>query len=162
MLLKRSPRFAEDDNRVSLGLTAASAVAAPLLVFLACVLGTSSLAEDFEGVRPMFALLAALILGVAGLMISAMARALTPLPRSPRGALWMLAIAGLLAAVYVFVAALPGSPAFHDSWGELIAATLGLWIGLAALCLLDERLMWRFVAGASMALVGASVAVSAL
>lgn len=111
--------------------------------------------EDFEGVRPVFAILASLLLGVAALMTAVMVQTLTRsstlarLPPAPLGPLWILAIGGPVVGVYVFVAAAPGGPVFHDSWGELIAAMLGLWVGLAALCLLDEHLMWRFVGAAS-------------
>jgi hypothetical protein len=168
MLLKRSPDAAEAEDHVSRGVAAASAIAAPFFVLLVCLVGTSSLTEDFEGVRPVFAILASLLLGVAALMTSVMVQTLTRsstlarLSPAPLGALRILATGGLVVSVYVFVAAAPGGPVFHDSWGELIAAVLGLWVGLAALRLLDEHLMWRFVGAASVALVAASVAIAAL
>jgi hypothetical protein len=166
MLPKRSLGVADHGHPVPLGVAAASAFAAAFFALLACIAGTSALRDDFEGVRPMVALLATLLLGVTALMTSFMARGLTGrgvssrVPSARRRVLWAVAIACLAVVAYVFLAAAPGSPAFHDSWAELIAAVLGLWIGLAALNLLDERLMWRVVGGAAVALVAAAVAIA--
>lgn len=60
---------------------------------------------------------------------------------------------GLPLATYFFVAAAPGGPPFDDSWAEGIAATLGLWLGLTSLALLDERLCRGVAAAASIALM---------
>jgi hypothetical protein len=75
--------------------------------------------------------------------------------------LWIIACASLLASGYVFFAAAPGGPASPDSWGWLVAV-LGPWVGLTALSMLGQRLMWLFLGVASVALVSASVAATVL
>ena len=67
---------------------------------------------------------------------------------------------GLPLATYFFVAAAPGGPPFDDSWAEGIAATLGLWLGLTSLALLDERLCRGVAAAACIALMLGSLAVT--
>jgi hypothetical protein len=76
-----------------------------------------------------------------------------------RRMLWIVAVAATLVAAYLFFAAAPGGPASSDSWGELILAALGLWLGLVAFRLLGEPVMWAFVGATGLALVAASVAV---
>lgn len=165
MLPKRSLGVA-GNRHLRLGEAAGAAFTAAAFALGTCIVGIDALDERFEGVRPLAAIVATLLLGVTALMTFIMARALTVGGASSRsssarrGALWTVAIAGLAVVAYVFLAAAPGSPAFHDSWGEVIAAALGLWIGLGALSLLDERLMWRVVGGAGVALVAAAVAVA--
>jgi hypothetical protein len=161
--------FPEGDDRVpiSAALALAAAITAPFFLLLSTV-GVAALEEGFEGLRPMAAAAAVLFLGIAGMMISVTARWLASLlwPASrlvpPRWLLWAVASAGLLVGGYVFFAAAPGGPASLDSWGELIAAVLGPWVGLTALSLLGQRLMWLFVGVASVALVSASIAVTVL
>jgi hypothetical protein len=154
----------EGDDRVPISSALALAAAITALFFLLLsTLGLAAFDEGFEGVRPMAAVVAVLFLGVAGMMISVTARWLASLPvRASRPVprrrlLWIIACAGLLVGGYVFLAAALGDPA---SWAELIAGVLGPWVGLTALCLLGERLMWLFLGAASAALVSASIAVT--
>jgi hypothetical protein len=154
----------DGDNRVSTSAALASAIAAPFFLLLSTV-GMSALRAGFEGVRPMVASLAAGFLAVAAVMVSVTGRWLVSrLERPPLATLpsllAIIAVAGLLVGVYVFFAAAPGGPASADSWGEVIVAVLGLWVGLTALTLLGERLMWGFVGVACVALVSASAAVT--
>ena len=159
----------EGDDRVPISAAPALAAAITALFFLLLsTVGMSALEGGFEGLRPMAAAVAVLFLGIAGMMISVTARWLASLlgPASrlepPRRLLWIVACAGLLVGAYVFFAAAPGGPASPDSWGELIAAVLGLWVGLTALGLLGQRLMWLFLGVASVALVSGSAAVTVL
>ena len=124
--------------------------------------------EDFEGLRPLAAALAVLILAIAAEMVSATIRSAHPsLTRPPRAqtarrTLWIVAVGAALVTVYVFFAAAPGGPDSPDSWGEVILAAVGLWIGLVASRLVGQPLMWAFVGVAGLALVTASVVVAAL
>jgi hypothetical protein len=161
--------FPKGDDRVPISAALALAAAITALFFLLLsTVGMAALREGFEGLRPMAAAVAVLFLGIAGMMISVTARWLASLlgPASrlepPRWLLWIIASAGLLAGGYVFFAAAPGGPASPDSLGGLIAAVLGPWVGLTALGLLGQRLMWLFLGVASVALVSASVAVTVL
>jgi hypothetical protein len=161
--------FPEGNDRVPVSAALALAAAITALFFLLLsTVGLAALEEGFEGPRPMAAAVAVLFLGIAGMMISVTARWLASLlgPASrlepPRWSLWIIASAGLLVGAYAFFAAAPGGPASPGSWGEPIAAVLGPWIGLTALSLLGQRLMWLFLGVASVALVSASVAVTVL
>lgn len=161
--------FPEGDDRVPISAALALAAAITALFFLLLsTVGMSALEGGFEGVRPMAAAAAVLFLGIAATMISVTARWLASLVvrtsrlEPPRWLLWIVACAGLLVGAYVFFAAAPGGPASPDSRGELIAAVLGPWVGLTALSLLGQRLMWLFLGVASVALVSASVVVTVL
>ena len=152
---------------VSAALALAAAITALFFLSLSTV-GMAAFDEGFEGVRPMMAAVAVLFLGIAGMMISVTARWLAPLlvrasrPVPSRRLLWIIAFAGLLVGGYVLFAAALGGPPSPDSWGELIAAVLGPWVGLTALSLLGQRLMWLLLGVASVALVSASIAVTVL
>jgi FtsH-binding integral membrane protein len=126
----------------------------------AAVLGTSSLQEGFEGVRPMvaagaggFVLLATrfILATVAWLRDRRRAEWSRPIARS---IVAVIAGSSLLVAAYIFLAAA------SDSWAEAVAATLGLWLGLMALAALGERLCWLVAGAGCVALFLASVAVS--
>jgi hypothetical protein len=154
------------DDRVPSGAALAAACAAPFFLLLSTV-GMAALRSGFEGVRPMVAALAGAFLALAAMLISITGRWLSSKlgPPAVSGRHRMLAIAafaGLLVGSYVFFTAAPGAPASADSWGGLIAAVVGLWVGLTALALLGSRLMWGFVCIASAALLSASVAVALL
>ena len=150
--------------RLSLGIALTSLVTAAAFLALS-TLGMTALREGFEGLRPMIAAVGVLCAVFAALMVSIGARgivtALDPASglRALRPALSVIALASLSVATYVFVAAAPGGPPSQDSWGEVIAAVLGLWFGLTALAMLSERLMWLYVAVAGLALLSASVVV---
>jgi hypothetical protein len=156
-----------EGDRVPPSAALASAIAAPFFLLLSTV-GMSALEAGFEGVRLLVAAVAAFFLAVAAMMVSVTGRWLASLLKraaSPAPFPWLLSIiafAGLLVGTYVFFAAAPGGPASADSWGELVAAVVGIWVGLTALTLLGERLMWGFVAVASVALVSASAAMTIL
>jgi hypothetical protein len=127
-------------------------------------IGTSSLQEHQEGLRPFLAAIAGGLVLLASRLIL-VTRASPSWPRieprrSVRLVLSALASAGLLTAAYVFFAAAPGGPPFSDSWGEAAASTLGLWLGLTALAALDQRLCWRVAGAACVALLLGSVAVT--
>jgi hypothetical protein len=154
------------DDRVPPGTALAAAIAATFFLLLSTV-GMAALRSGFEGVRPMLAALAAVFLALAAMLISVAGRWLSSmLGHSARPArswmLWIAAFAGLLVGTYVFFTAAPGDPASADSWGELVAAVIGLWVGLTALTLLGARFMWGFVGVASAVLLSASVAVALL
>jgi hypothetical protein len=161
--------FPEGDDRVPISAALALAAAITALFFLLLTtVGIAALEEGFEGLRPMAAAVAVLFLGIAGMMISVTARWLASLggPASrlepARWLLWIIASAGLLVGAYVFFAAAHRGPGSPGSWSEPIAAVLGPWVGLTALSLLGQRLMWLFLGVASVALVSASVAVTVL
>jgi hypothetical protein len=140
------------------------ALAGPFLL-VATGLGTSSLQEDQEYVRPVLAAVAAGFVLVAAQLIVIAVTSLSPgkeaepLSGAARSALGIVASVGLLVAAYVFYAAAPGDPAFSDSWSEGVVATAGLWLGLTGIALLDRRLCWLAAAVACLALLLASVAV---
>jgi hypothetical protein len=136
------------------------------LAFLSLsTLGMTALREGFEGIRPLVATFAVFCLAIAAMMISISARWLSTKlePTSPpvmlRSTLWILAVVALSGVIYLFVAAAPGGPPTQDSWGEVIGAVLGLSVGLTALAVLSDRLMWLCVAVGGLALVAASVVV---
>jgi hypothetical protein len=142
-----------------------SALAGVFLLFAAGV-GTAALQDYQEGVRPMLAAVAGAFVLLATRFILATAAWLRgrvgvdwfrPIARSM---LAVIAGVGLLVAGYLFLAAAPGDPSFSDSWAEVIAATLGLWLGLMALAALGERLCWLVAGAACVVLLVASVAVS--
>jgi hypothetical protein len=154
----------EGDDQVPINAALALAAAITALFFLLLsAVGIAALEEGSEGLRPITAAIAVLFLGIAGTMISVTARWLAslfvraswPVPR--RRLLWIVGCASLLVGCYVFFAGALAGP-----WDELIAAMLGAWVALNALCLLGERLMWLVLGGASVALVSASVAVTVL
>jgi hypothetical protein len=128
-------------------------------------IGTSSLQEYQEGLRPLLAAIAGgLVLLATQLILITRdslsgARLIEP-HGSLRIVLGALASGGFLVAAYVFFAAVPGGPPFVDSWGEAAASTLGLWLGLTALAALDPRLCRRVAGAACVALLLASVAVA--
>jgi Na+/H+ antiporter NhaA len=135
--------------------------------------GTSLLASGFavyslgdnEGSGPVTAAIAGgLLLLATYLVVSGIAtlreRREERLRASTRTRLGAVAVAGLLVAAYVLFAAAPGDPAELDSWGALVAATVGLWLALTALARLGERLCWRAAGAISVALLLGSVAVA--
>jgi hypothetical protein len=146
-------------------IAAGVSLIAACFALLACVAGTSAVAEDSEGVRPLLAGVAVLALAAASYMAALMARTVMAgaSERSPavRRLLWISAGLGALTVLYVFLSAAPGGPAFRDSWGELAAGVFGLSVAVVALSLIGERMLWRFVAAAGAALLVASVVIAA-
>jgi hypothetical protein len=151
-----------------MGLALVSAITALVPLLVLSILGTAALRERFEGPRPLVAGLGVLVLAVAAMLISPAAGWLTSVRgqwsagMSYRWVLRTTATGGVLVGAYVFFAAAPGAPASQDSWAELIGAALGLWLGLMALALLGEGLLWGFVWAAGITLVLASAAVTVL
>jgi hypothetical protein len=149
---------------VSVALAALYWALAGFVLLLAAGVGTSSLQPELEEPRLVLAFLAGVLLLVGAGLVAAAARPAGRVSRGrfapTRSVLAMVATIGLLWAAYFFVAAAPGGLAFDDSWAEAIAATSGLWLGLTALALIDQRLCRRVAALASIALFLGSVAVT--
>jgi hypothetical protein len=128
-------------------------------------IGTSSLQEYQEGLRPLLAAIAGGLILLATRLLLITSASLSGARMiesrgSVRAVLGALASGGFLVAAYVFFAAVPGGPPFSDSWGDAAASTLGLWLGLTALAALDPRLCRRAAGVACVALLLASVAVA--
>jgi hypothetical protein len=139
---------------------------AGFLLLAAAGIGTSSLQPDLETSRLPLAFVAGVLLLLATGVLVVAVRAL-PTRRGwdwhrgeTRPLLAVVARTGLLLAAYFFVAAAPGGLPFDDSWAEGIAATSGLWFGLTALALSDQRLCRGVAAVGCTALILGSLAVA--
>jgi len=133
---------------------------------LAAGIGTSSLQPDLEEPRLLLAFAAGVLLllatGLLVVAVRAVARHSARDSHRPetQPVLGIMATIGLLLSAYFFLAAAPGGLPFDDSWAEGIAATSGLWLGLTALALMDERVCGRVAAVTCIALILGSLAVS--